>query len=65
MRNRWCNQVGKGIDGLDSLVYASRLLGAEPELVLWGGGNSSAKGLVKDYQGHMTRFFGSREAGQI
>ena len=37
--------------GLDLLVYASRLIGAEPSLVLWGGGNTSIKIRERDHRG--------------
>ena len=40
---RWSDAEAKGLDGLDLLVYGSRLIGAEPSLVVWGGGNTSLK----------------------
>lgn len=41
MRSRWKDQEAKGKSVLDLLVYRSRLLGADPDLVLWGGNTSS------------------------
>jgi rhamnose utilization protein RhaD (predicted bifunctional aldolase and dehydrogenase) len=41
MRSRWNDVEAAGLTGLDLLVYASRLIGAEPSLVVWGGGNTS------------------------
>jgi rhamnose utilization protein RhaD (predicted bifunctional aldolase and dehydrogenase)/NAD(P)-dependent dehydrogenase (short-subunit alcohol dehydrogenase family) len=38
-------------DALDEIVYVSRLLGADPALVLHGGGNTSIKGQVIDVTG--------------
>lgn len=38
-------------DDLAMRVYTSRLLGARPDLVLHGGGNSSVKARVKDFLG--------------
>jgi rhamnulose-1-phosphate aldolase/alcohol dehydrogenase len=39
------------MDELDRLVYLSRLIGEDPSLVLWGGGNTSIKVLEKDFRG--------------
>ena len=39
---------------LEQRVYSSRLLGAEPDLVLHGGGNTSVKARVKDFFGNPT-----------
>jgi rhamnulose-1-phosphate aldolase/alcohol dehydrogenase len=36
---------------LDALVYRSRLIGTDPDLVVWGGGNTSAKTLESDFRG--------------
>jgi len=44
--NRWQQPAA-----LDELVYASRLLGADPALVLHGGGNTSAKARCKNILG--------------
>lgn len=44
MRSRWDDsEAGKLEDRLDLRVYSSRLLGADPSLVLHGGGNTSVK----------------------
>ena len=43
MKSRWNDEDAPRGDDLDVLVYASRLLGADPSLVLAGGGNSSVK----------------------
>src|SRR4029450_11130120 len=40
MRSRWNDAEASQLDGLDLLVYASRLVGAETSLVIWGGGNT-------------------------
>lgn len=40
-----------GTDVLSQRVYSSRLLGREPELVLHGGGNTSAKDTVRNFFG--------------
>ena len=41
MRSRWNDDEAGALGGLDLLVYASRLVGADPSLVVWGGGNTS------------------------
>lgn len=45
MKNRWDDQQYQGYQDSDlaTRVYSSRLLGAEPDLVLHGGGNTSVK----------------------
>ncbi|HEY2443623.1 MAG TPA: class II aldolase/adducin family protein, partial [Streptosporangiaceae bacterium] len=47
MKDRWDDAEASGVAApsrpLAELVYASRLLGADPGLVLMGGGNSSVK----------------------
>jgi rhamnose utilization protein RhaD (predicted bifunctional aldolase and dehydrogenase) len=56
VNNRWIDSEVKALTGLDgqpcgrelsSLVYASRLIGAEADLALCGGGNTSIKGLFQ------------------
>nr|WP_042185571.1 bifunctional aldolase/short-chain dehydrogenase [Kibdelosporangium sp. MJ126-NF4]CEL16755.1 3-oxoacyl-[acyl-carrier protein] reductase [Kibdelosporangium sp. MJ126-NF4]CTQ92016.1 3-oxoacyl-[acyl-carrier protein] reductase (EC 1.1.1.100) [Kibdelosporangium sp. MJ126-NF4] len=54
MRNRWAETYPEPLDDqdpLDDCVRASRLLGAEPDLVLHGGGNTSVKATVEDITG--------------
>ena len=49
MRNRW-EQTPDGV--LEQLVYQSRLVGMEEDLVLWGGGNNSVKSRATDLLGN-------------
>ncbi|HEX3178157.1 MAG TPA: bifunctional rhamnulose-1-phosphate aldolase/short-chain dehydrogenase [Methylomirabilota bacterium] len=51
MRSRWNEAEAAKLDGLDVLVYASRLIGAETSLVVWGGGNTSIKTTERDHRG--------------
>lgn len=51
MRSRWNAGDADTLDGLDLLVYASRLIGAETSLVVWGGGNTSIKTVERDHRG--------------
>jgi rhamnulose-1-phosphate aldolase/alcohol dehydrogenase len=51
MRSRWNDEDAAGLSDLDLLVYASRLVGAETSLVVWGGGNTSIKRVERDHRG--------------
>ncbi len=53
MRNRWNDADAAQFQGdLALRVYSSRLLGADPSLVLHGGGNTSVKSTVTDVLGN-------------
>ncbi|MGI9241854.1 MAG: class II aldolase/adducin family protein, partial [Verrucomicrobiales bacterium] len=56
MQNRWDPKeaAALGNDSLALRVYSSRLLGAEPDLVLHGGGNTSVKDRRADFFGEET-----------
>jgi rhamnulose-1-phosphate aldolase/alcohol dehydrogenase len=51
MESRWVASEAAAQPELDGLLYASRLTGADQKLVLWGGGNTSAKVEETDYRG--------------
>jgi len=51
VRSRWNDAEAASLDDLDLLVYASRLVGAETSLVVWGGGNTSIKRTERDHRG--------------
>ena len=51
MRNLWSDNEARGMSDLDNLVYMSRLIGTDPSLVVWGGGNTSIKVIEKDFIG--------------
>jgi rhamnulose-1-phosphate aldolase/alcohol dehydrogenase len=51
MRSRWDDAEATKLNDLDLLVYASRLVGAETSLVVWGGGNTSVKIVETDHRG--------------
>ncbi|HEX6507104.1 MAG TPA: SDR family NAD(P)-dependent oxidoreductase, partial [Chloroflexota bacterium] len=50
-RNLWGSDAPPEDHVLDVLVYRSRLIGADPDLVVWGGGNTSAKTVETDHLG--------------
>ncbi len=51
MKNLWSESEVQSLDELDKLVYLSRLIGADPSLVVWGGGNTSIKITEQDFLG--------------
>jgi rhamnulose-1-phosphate aldolase/alcohol dehydrogenase len=51
MQSRWDDADAGKLTELDLLVYASRLIGAETSLVVWGGGNTSIKAVERDHRG--------------
>lgn len=52
MKSLWnAKEAAKAQDALDLLVYRSRLIGSEPKLCVWGGGNTSTKVIQKDHRG--------------
>jgi rhamnulose-1-phosphate aldolase/alcohol dehydrogenase len=53
MQSHWNDEAARGLDPLDLLVYASRLVGAETSLAVWGGGNTSIKRTEADLQGRL------------
>jgi rhamnulose-1-phosphate aldolase/alcohol dehydrogenase len=63
MLNRWDDAEARNLQGLEELVYRSRLIGAEPRLVLWGGGNTSAKLVETDFRGRPTRVLRIKGSG--
>src|SRR5574341_698214 len=63
MRSRWDAREAAGLSELDLLVYASRLIGAETSLVVWGGGNTSIKRAERDYRGRETRVLRVKGSG--
>ncbi len=55
MENRWSAEDVNNLDELDLLVYQSRLIGEQPSLVLWGGGNTSLKVTRTDFRGRQVK----------
>jgi rhamnose utilization protein RhaD (predicted bifunctional aldolase and dehydrogenase) len=51
MKSLWRDSEAKNKNRLEQLVYRSRLIGSEPELCLWGGGNTSTKLEETDFRG--------------
>jgi rhamnulose-1-phosphate aldolase/alcohol dehydrogenase len=63
MNSRWDDAAVTGLSDLDMLVYASRLIGAETSLVVWGGGNTSVKRTERDHRGRDVRVLRVKGSG--
>src|SRR5262245_64930322 len=63
MNSRWDDAATQGLSDLDLLVYASRLIGAETSLVVWGGGNTSVKRVERDHRGREVRVLRVKGSG--
>src|SRR5215510_1397893 len=63
MNSRWDDTAAQGLSDLDLLVYASRLIGAETSLVVWGGGNTSVKRTERDHRGREVRVLRVKGSG--
>jgi rhamnulose-1-phosphate aldolase/alcohol dehydrogenase len=63
MNSRWDDATAAALGGLDLLVYASRLIGAETSLVVWGGGNTSIKQTERDHRGRECRVLRVKGSG--
>ena len=63
MNSRWSDADAQGKDELELLIYASRLIGAETTLVVWGGGNTSVKRQERDHRGRPTRVLRVKGSG--
>lgn len=49
--NLWSGEAPPENRPLDLVVYRSRLIGSDPDLVVWGGGNTSVKTQETDFRG--------------
>lgn len=63
MDHLWCDEEAGGLTGVDLLIYRSRLIGREANLVLWGGGNTSIKQTETDFRGREIRVMRIKGSG--
>jgi rhamnulose-1-phosphate aldolase/alcohol dehydrogenase len=63
MQNLWRDDEARGLDGIDLLVYRSRLIGRDTNLVVWGGGNTSIKHHETDFRGRRMRVMRIKGSG--
>lgn len=59
----WRDAEARRLSGRELCAYASRLIGSDSRLVLWGGGNSSIKTLEPDHAGRPTRTLWVKASG--
>lgn len=63
VKSFWSDKKAAGLSDVDLVVYASRIIGANRNLVLWGGGNSSIKVSGKDHRGEKTEVLWIKGSG--
>jgi rhamnulose-1-phosphate aldolase/alcohol dehydrogenase len=63
MDNLWRDDEARGLEGVELLVYRSRLIGRETRLVVWGGGNTSIKHQEIDFRGRTVRVMRIKGSG--
>ena len=63
MQSRWNPAEAAGKSEFERLIYSSRLIGQEPALVLWGGGNTSLKQTETDFLGRQVRVLRVKGSG--
>lgn len=51
MKNLWDEKKAHGMNELELLIYRSNILGEDPSVTNWAGGNTSAKIMEKDFRG--------------
>lgn len=62
-RSLWNESKARRLKGPALCAYASRLIGADSRLVLWGGGNSSVKTVETDHAGRRVRVLWVKASG--
>ena len=63
MQNLWRDEEAGALSGLNLLVYRSRLIGRDTNLVVWGGGNTSVKHEETDFRGRRVRVLRIKGSG--
>jgi rhamnulose-1-phosphate aldolase/alcohol dehydrogenase len=52
VKRLWVSANAKGLNEFDLLAYRSNILGQDPSVTNWAGGNTSAKIMEKDFKGN-------------
>ena len=63
MKRLWRDSEAKGLNEFDLLVYRSNILGRDPSVTNWAGGNTSAKIREKDFKGNDIRVLRVKGSG--
>jgi rhamnulose-1-phosphate aldolase/alcohol dehydrogenase len=61
--DRWDEAAAQGLDVVQALIHRSNLLGADRALANQGGGNTSAKGTLRDHAGRDRRVLWVKGSG--
>ncbi len=63
MKNYWEEKKAHGLGELELLIYRSNILGEDPSVTNWAGGNTSAKISEKDFRGRAVRVLRVKGSG--
>ena len=63
MKNYWDDKKAHGLNELELLIYRSNILGEDPSVTNWAGGNTSAKIAEKDFRGKSVRVLRVKGSG--
>jgi rhamnulose-1-phosphate aldolase/alcohol dehydrogenase len=63
MKNYWDDKKAHGLNELELLIYRSNMLGEDPSVTNWAGGNTSAKIVEKDFRGKSVRVLRVKGSG--
>lgn len=63
MKNYWDDKKAHGLNELELLMYRSNILGEDPSVTNWAGGNTSAKIVEKDFRGKSVRVLRVKGSG--
>lgn len=63
MKNYWEDKKAHGLNELELLIYRSNILGEDPSVTNWAGGNTSAKIVEKDFRGKSVRVLRVKGSG--
>ena len=63
MKYYWSETKARGLNEFDLLVYRSNILGEDPSVTNWAGGNTSAKMLEEDYRKQKIRVMRVKSSG--
>jgi rhamnulose-1-phosphate aldolase/alcohol dehydrogenase len=63
MKNLWNDTKSRGMSELELLIYRSNILGEDPSVTNWAGGNTSAKINEQDFRGHSVRVLRVKGSG--
>jgi rhamnulose-1-phosphate aldolase/alcohol dehydrogenase len=63
VKRLWRDAEAEGLNEFDLLVYRSNILGRDPSVTNWAGGNTSAKIVEKDFKGNQIRVLRVKGSG--